>query len=164
MSFTLRFIQSCMGACIALFFTLVALDNCLDYESNWAFVQHVLSMDTTYKSTAVMSRAIDNPLMQKAAYFFIICWESMTAVMCWLGCMILFAKINRTQSEFNEAKMFSFIGLFLGFLLYMVGFMIIASEWFDMWQSPHWNGQSTAGLFVSLIMFIMIFLKSDSPR
>jgi predicted small integral membrane protein len=162
MSLTLRLIQISMVACIALFFTIVALDNCIDFQSNWSFVQHVLSMDTTYKSPAVMLRAIDNLLVQKAAYDFIIVWESTTAVMCWFGCITLFAKINRTQAEFNEAKKFSFIGLFLGFMLYMVGFMIIASEWFEMWQSSSWNGQRTAGLFVSLIMFIMIFLKSET--
>ena len=55
--------------------------------------------------------------------------------------------------------MFAFIGLFFGFILYMVGFIIIGSEWFCMWQSSTWNAQSTAGLFVSLIMFVMIFLS-----
>jgi predicted small integral membrane protein len=52
----------------------------------------------------------------------------------------------------------AFIGLFLGFILYMVGFIVVGGEWFSMWQSSTWNAQETAGLFASLIMLVMIFL------
>lgn len=54
----------------------------------------------------------------------------------------------------------AYIGLFSGFSLYMFGFIIIAGEWFCMWQSKEWNAQLTSGLFISLIMFVMIFLAS----
>ena len=34
----------------------------------------------------------------------------------------------------------------MGHLLYIVGFLVVAGEWFAMWQSKIWNGQATADL------------------
>lgn len=147
-----------MVASIALFFSIVTFNNVLDFESNWLFVKHVLSMDTTYHSRALMWRAITNPFHQKYAYYFLIGWECLTAIICWVGCIVLMLKIKKNEATFNESKKIAFIGLFLGFLLYMVGFIIVGGEWFSMWQSTTWNGQMTAGLFINLIMFVMIFL------
>lgn len=161
MSIKLRFIQIGMVASIALFFSIVGIDNILDYSTNWLFVQHVLSMDTTFQSPALMGRAITNPIAQKSAYCLIIVWELVTAFICWIGCGILLTKIRKPSAQFHASKEIAFIGLFMGFVLYMVGFIIIGSEWFSMWQSKAWNGQMAAGLFISLIMFVMIFLKSE---
>jgi len=157
----LRFIKICMVASIALFFSIVAFDNITDFKSNWAFVQHVMSMDTTFHESALMWRAITNPIIQRYAYYFIIFWEILTAITCWLGCFALLTKIKENDSCFNSSKKLAFIGLFFGFLLYMVGFVIVGGEWFSMWQSQTWNGQMKAGLFINLIMFVMIFLKVE---
>lgn len=156
---SLRYIQIAMVASIALFFSLVAFNNLTAFQANWQFVQHVLSMDTTFQDGVLMKRAITNPLIQKAAYFLIILWQAITALICWLGCLILFRNIKEHPTQFHEAKKWAFIGLFFGFLLYMVGFIILGGEWFSMWQSKVWNGQAAAGLFLSLILFVMVFLK-----
>lgn len=34
----------------------------------------------------------------------------------------------------------------MGRLLKPVGFLVIAGEWFAMWQSQTWNGQRAAGI------------------
>ena len=46
-----------------------------DYGANYQFVQHVLSMDTTFKAPAVMYRAIATPWMWNAGYWLIIAGE-----------------------------------------------------------------------------------------
>lgn len=153
MSHYLRLIQFGMVATIALFFSLAALNNITDFESNWLFVQHVLSMDTTFEQSALLWRAITDPIIQKYAYYFIIFWEILTAILCWLGCFFLLIK---------ESKKMAYIGLFFGFLLYMIGFIIIGGEWFSMWQSKIWNGQMKSGLFINFIMFVMIFLRIET--
>ena len=53
---------------IALFFSIVALNNILDFNSDFLFVQHVLSMDTTFHAESLMGRAITHPSMHKYAY------------------------------------------------------------------------------------------------
>ena len=154
----LRYIRLSMVGTMALFFSLVAFDNLIDFTSNLPAVQHVLSMDTTFHAKILMRRAIISPSIQLGAYYVIIAWELLTAIICWIGCFRLLFNINTNDTEFNKSKTVAFIGLFLGFILYMVGFIIIGNEWFCMWQSPHWNAQTTAGLYVSMIMFVMIFL------
>ena len=155
----LRIIKTGMVATIALFFTVIAWDNIIDFKSNFLFVQHVLSMDTTFHQPAMMERAITNANIQTSFYYFIIATEFLTALCCWMGVIVLILNINQTSQQFNRSKTLVNIGLFIGFALYMVGFIIIGGEWFAMWQSPTWNGQMKAGLFISLIMFVMIFLN-----
>lgn len=159
MSVTLRVIKIGMVASIASLFSLVALDNIVDPETNWKFVQHVLNMDTTYLRPALMKRAITSIELQRTAYGLIIAWELLTAIVCWIGCLILLVKINATNTQFKEAKNTAFIGLFLGFLLYMVGFIVIGGQWFCMWQSAQWTGQESANIFLSSILVVMLFLK-----
>jgi Predicted small integral membrane protein (DUF2165) len=42
---------------------LVAFDNITDYGTNYLFVQHVMSMDTTFPGNALMYRSITNPVL-----------------------------------------------------------------------------------------------------
>lgn len=154
----LRVINIILVGSIALFFSIVALGNITAFQDNWIFVQHVLSMDTTFKTPALMWRAIDNPSLQKLAYLFIIFWQLLTASICWIGGFKLIRNIKVDPKQFHCAKDIAFIGLFLGILLYLVGFIIIGGEWFAMWQSQHYNAQAAAGLFASLMMLVLIFL------
>lgn len=156
----LRYIKFWMVVAIALFFSLIAFNNLIDPNSNMPAVRHVLSMDTTFHIPILMRRAITNPDLQLGLYYVICAWEFLTAMICWFGALRLLQNIHKHDKQFNRSKTLAFIGLFLGFLLYMVGFIVIGGEWFNMWQSPNWNAQPTAGLFVCLIMFVMIFLNS----
>jgi predicted small integral membrane protein len=151
-----RTIKILMVAIIALFFTLVAFGNMTDYQANWPFVMHVLSMDTTFKDPAIMWRAVNNHLLQYIAYYAIIVWETLTALMLWLGTWMLYK--GRKNINFNKTKKIALLGLFMGFVLYMLGFIAIGGEWFAMWQSTIWNGEAKAGMFLNFILLTMIFI------
>jgi predicted small integral membrane protein len=85
MSGCLRGMKAGMVGSIALFFSLVVFNNIIDSNSNFLFVQHVLSMDTTFQDSTLMQRSITNPLLWQWAYYFIIGWEVLTAILCWYG-------------------------------------------------------------------------------
>jgi predicted small integral membrane protein len=72
-------------ASVALFATLAVFNNITDYDSNFAFVQHVLMMGTTFPNNKGMWRAIRSPLLHHAAYSLIIMVEVMVALLCWAG-------------------------------------------------------------------------------
>ncbi|MCP4228284.1 MAG: DUF2165 family protein, partial [Actinomycetia bacterium] len=38
------------------------------------------------------------------------------------------------------------------------GFLVVAGEWFAMWQSSQWNAQATAGMFTIVILGVTIFV------
>ncbi|EHM01501.1 hypothetical protein HMPREF9946_02015 [Acetobacteraceae bacterium AT-5844] len=144
-------------AVVALFFTLIAIGNLTDYGSNFAFVQHVLSMDTTFRSPALMWRAITATPLHHAAYLSIIAWQILTAALCWLGALRLW-RARGSAGAFQAAKGTAIIGLTAGALLYAAGFIVIGGEWFAMWQSQTWNGQNTAHIFLMMIGLALLHL------
>src|SRR5215470_13094392 len=153
----IRLSKAATVAAIALFASLVAFGNITDYGTNWAFVQHVLSMDTVFPTTTIKYRAIDNPTLQTAAYVLIIAAEALTAILCWIGAARLLAA-SADAAAFNRAKGFAVAGLTLGFLLWQVGFMSIGGEWFGMWMSAKWNGVPDAFRFFVTILMVLIYL------
>lgn len=154
----IRAAKAALVAAIALFASLVAFGNLTDYDTNFAFVQHVLSMDTIYPSSTIKYRAITDPALHHAAYAVIIAAEAATAVLCWIGAVVLVRHIGAAAGTFNRAKSFAVIGLTLGLLLWQVGFMSIGGEWFGMWQSQQWNGVPSAFRFLLTIIAVLIFV------
>lgn len=67
-----RVAKIALVAAIALFARLVAFGNLTDYNTNFVFVQHVLSMDTIYPFSTIKYRAITSPALHRAAYALII--------------------------------------------------------------------------------------------
>ena len=153
-----RAAKAALVAAIALLASLVAFGNLTDYNTNFVFVEHVLSMDTIYPFSTIKYRAISNPILQHAAYAVIIAAQAATAVLCWIGTITLARNIRADAALFNRAKTLPILGLTLGFLLWQVGFMSIGGEWFGMWQSQEWNGVPSAFRFVMTIAAVLIFV------
>ena len=154
----LRAAKAVMVAAVALFATLVAFGNITDYGTNFAFVQHVLTMDTIFPTSTIRYRAIANPTLHHAAYALIIATEVAVALLCWAGVFMLTRRIGADAAGFNRAKTLPVLGLTLEFLLWQVGFMTIGGEWFGMWQSTQWNGVPSAFRFVIVILGVLIFV------
>ncbi|WP_374446402.1 DUF2165 family protein [Stella sp.] len=154
----LRLSRIALVATVALFFSLVGLGNVVDYGSNFAFVQHVLTMDTTFRAPALMGRAITDPTLHHAAYVLIIAWEILTALLLWFGAARLWAARAAPRRAYLAARGPAILGLTAGFLLYGAGFIAIGGEWFAMWQSPTWNGQRAAAIFLLLIGVALLHL------
>ena len=83
-------------AAMGLLVSLVAFGNLTDYDTNFAFVQHVLLMDTTFPSSTIRYRAITNPALYHAAYALIIAAEILTAALCWMGALQLWRHLGDT--------------------------------------------------------------------
>lgn len=147
-----------MVAAIAAFATLVAFGNITDYDTNFVFVQHVLSMDTVFPRSTITYRAITDPMLHRAAYAIIIAAEALTAALCWIGATRLLVRVRAPAGAFNRGKTFAIVGLTLGFLTWQFGFMAIGGEWFGMWMSAQWNGVPSAFRFAMVIIAVLIFV------
>lgn len=154
----IRYSKIVLVASIALFASLVAFGNITDYGSNFVFVQHVLAMDTVFPGATITYRAISAPWLHHAAYWLIIVFEVATAVLCWLGAYRLWRAVRLPAKQFNLAKSTAVAGLTLGFVLWQVGFMSVAGEWFGMWMSSEWNGVPSAFRFFITILLVLIYL------
>ncbi len=154
----IRAAKIAMVAAIALFATLASFGNLTDYWTNFAFVRHVLSMDTIFPNSEIGYRAITSPVLHHLAYALIIAAETLTAVLCWIGAVALLRALRADAAAFQRAKTSAVLGLALGFLLWQVGFIVIGGEWFGMWQSQQWNGVPNAFRFVMVILAVLIFV------
>jgi len=68
----LRVSKAFLVLAIALFYTLLVLNNITDYGSNYEFVRHVLMMDSTFPGNHCMWRAVNSPLIHTVFYISII--------------------------------------------------------------------------------------------
>jgi predicted small integral membrane protein len=146
-------------AVLALSYTLVAIDNVTDYNSNYQFVRHVLMMDTTFPGNHGMWRAIDSPAIHTFFYATIIAWETATSLLLWWGVARLLRALRSPAQEFERAKTVAFAGLVLSMLLWLVAFMTVGGEWFMMWQSPTWNGATAAGREFTVVGIVFLILQ-----
>jgi predicted small integral membrane protein len=143
---------------IALYYTLVVFDNLTDFGSNYEFIQHVLSMDTTIPGNHGMWRAMPSPGMQLFFYWTIILWESVTMVLAWWGGVRLTRALRRPANTFNAGKRVAVMALTASLLMWLVAFLDVGGEWFLMWQSHIWNGQEEAFRMFVIVGFVLLLL------
>src|SRR6516164_8887092 len=153
-----RLAKVVMVAALAAFAFLVTYDNLVDYGSNYQFVEHVLSMDTTFPDNALKDRAIADPRLWKAAYAAIMAAEGLTCLLLTVGAAVLAGRLRAPAETFNRAKAWAVAGLTVGFGVWFFGFQVVAGEYLAMWQSRSWNGQEAAFRFTMVILAVLIFL------
>jgi predicted small integral membrane protein len=154
----LRLSKIAMIAALAAFAFIVAYDNIVDYDSNYEFVRHVLSMDTTVPNNALMGRAITDERIWTIAYSAIIAVEGLTGLLLLAGALALLARLRAPAERFNCAKIWAVAGLTVGFGLWFFGFLVVAGEYFAMWQSQTWNGQEAAFRIIMVMLGVLIFV------
>ncbi len=161
----LRLSKIALVAAMAFYASLVAFGNITDYGTNYAFVQHVLKMDTIFPDATITYRAIDTPWLWQAFYALIIAAELATAVLCWIGAGVMLRHVRASATGFNGAKTWAIAGLSLGFLLWQVAFQSVGGEWFGMWQSQTWNGEESAfRIFITMLaVLIFVSLRDEEP-
>ncbi|HUH62008.1 MAG TPA: DUF2165 domain-containing protein [Terracidiphilus sp.] len=143
---------------VALLYTLVVFNNLTDFDSNYQFVRHVLSMDSTFPGNRGMWRALTSPAMHLAFYLSIIAWEMITTILLWWGVVDLLRALRRPAAQFTSAKRIPVLGLTVSLLMWLVAFLSIGAEWFLMWQSHAWNGQEAAFRNFAVVGLVLIFL------
>ena len=124
-----RLAKIALVAAAGVFCLLVAYNNIVDYGSNFMFVQHVLSMDTTFPDNAVRSsRAITDPQVHQIAYWLIIAAELGVGLLCLAGAGRLLVVLKASAVHFNRAKTTATLGLSAGMLFWFFGFIVVGGE------------------------------------
>lgn len=154
-----RLSKVAMALALAAFALVVTYDNLVDYGSNFAFVRHVLSMDSTFPGNALMDRAIDAQAFWHIGYVSIIAGEGVTGVLLLVGAVALWRGRHENGAAFQRAKRWVVAGCTMGFLVWFFGFMVVSGEWFAMWQSTTWNGQEGAFRFYMALLGVLIFVN-----
>ncbi len=158
-----RVVKLVMVASLALFAFFATFDNLTDYDTNFQFVRHVLSMDTTFPGNGLTYRAITDPMLWRVGYAAIILGEGLTCAAFAAATFELACNLRAGAERFQRAKRFVFAGVGLGFLVWFFGFMVVGGEWFAMWQSQLWNGQQAAFRFYMTQLGVLILVSQQDP-
>jgi predicted small integral membrane protein len=152
-------------AAVALFYTLVVFNNLTDPDSNYQFVRHVLSMDSTFPGNHGMGRAFALPAEHVVFFVSIIAWEMVTMLLLWWGVVTLARSLRLAPSTFQAAKRIPVIALTLSMLMWLVAFLSVGGEWFLMWQSHTWNGQEAAfRMFTVTGVVFLILMQPETDH
>src|SRR5665811_347662 len=141
-----RYTKIVMVLCLALFCLLVAFDNITDYGTN-------------YPGNALMYRSVTHPALWNFCYWLIIAAEAVAGILFLAGAIRLLQVRHAPGPVFNQAKGLVVAAALVAFLLWFFGFMVIAGEWYAMWQSQTWNGQDAAFRFYVAVLAVLIFVN-----
>jgi len=95
---------------------LATVSNITDHSSNFEFVKHGLSMDTSFEGNAAMYRAITNPALRAAGCWSIIAGEAVTGLMPLIGGWRMIRHHHATAEDFDRAKGLAIAGAIVGFI------------------------------------------------
>jgi predicted small integral membrane protein len=162
----LRLSKTLLVAAVAFFYTLVVFNNLTDYGTNYAFLHHVLLMDSTFPGNHGMWRAIHRLWIHTIFYDSIIGWEAATMLLTWAGAVELLRAVGKPGAAFQNAKTLAIGGLTVSLLMWLVAFLSVGGEWFLMWQSHTWNGQEPAfRMFVVIgVIFLLLVMPEEGPQ
>jgi predicted small integral membrane protein len=158
----LRLCKTVITALSFFFLLIVVFNNVTDPNSNYQFVRHVLSMDTTFPGNTLMYRSIRAPIAHKVFYASIIGWEAVCCALVGAGTLKLWKARSAASPEWRKAKGLASVGLTACMVLWYFGFTTVGGEWFLMWQSKIWNGKETAfSLFVMMGLSLLLLNQAD---
>jgi predicted small integral membrane protein len=155
----LRHCKIVLASLSCAYLLIVVFNNLTDANSNYQFVRHVLSMDTTFPGNALMYRSIRTPILHKAFYASIIGWEALCCFLIGAGTLRLWKARNAPSADWKKAKGLASIGLTAGLVQWYFAFMAVGGEWFLMWQSRIWNGQEAAFRLFAFMGLTLLFLN-----
>jgi predicted small integral membrane protein len=155
----IRLAKVSLVASSAFFLLIVVFNNLTDYGSNFQFVRHVLSMDTTFPGNRGMWRAMTSPIIHHVFYALIILWELVAGVLLAVATGRMWNARAKSTEVWRKATSLAAAGLTLSILQWLIAFIIVGGEWFLMWQSTTWNGQTAAARMFIVFALILIFLN-----
>ena len=155
----IRLAKVSLVASSAFFLLIVVFNNLTDYGSNFQFVRHVLSMDTTFPGNRGMWRAMASPIIHHVFYALIIVWELVAGVLLAIATGRMWNARAKSADVWRKATSLAAAGLTVSLLQWLIAFIIVGGEWFLMWQSATWNGQTAAARMFIVFALILIFLN-----
>jgi predicted small integral membrane protein len=161
---TLRVSKMLLVFGVAVFYSLIVLNNTTDYNSNYQWVRHVLMMDSTLPGNRGMWRALNSPGWHTFFYLSIIAWEAVTMVLAWWGGVEMARSLRGTTQGFHRSKKVAITALTCALLMWLLAFLSIGSEWFLMWQSKTWDGREEAFRMFAVVGIVLLLVAQPETE
>lgn len=162
----IRYAKALLVATVGGFAFFVVFGNVTDYNTNFQFVQHVLSMDSRRPDLGltIEYRAIPWAWAWHAAYVGVILVETFIMCSCLYGAYKMARKAGKSDADFYSAKKWGSLGCVAALFLWFFGFQAFGGEWFGMWMNESWNGIPDAVRLCTYIATVLIITWIGGDR
>ena len=124
------------GALPAIWGWLGVVNDATDFSGTAAnAVRPLLEMTNTYGNPWQTWRAIDAPWAADVGLVGIMAAEGLAGLLATVGLLIMLRHLGGTAADFARGKAWMVAGALFGVLVWGVGFMVIAGDWFLAWQA-----------------------------
>lgn len=131
-----RFALIVMALFPALWGLIGDLNNASDFSGtvNNA-VKPMIAMTNTYGNPWQTWRAITAPAASPVALVIIMAFETMAGVLAAISIVVMLANISGTAAQFARGKAWMILACLFAVLVWGVGFMVVAGDWFLAWEA-----------------------------
>jgi len=139
---------------------IVVLNNITAPGANLAFVEHIMTMDTTNMDRGTQWRAIRSPILHRIAFVTILVLEMAFTVLSLVGSYFLAVNLGAPAEAWEAAKLFGYLGFMTALVVWFLIIQVVGAEWFVSWQSESWNAirDSTRINLITLAGIILLRL------
>ncbi|SEQ41843.1 Predicted small integral membrane protein [Devosia sp. YR412] len=98
-------------------------------------VEPMIQMTDTYGNPLQQVRAITAPWVGPVALVAIIAVETLAGIFGLIGLVLMLLNLGRSSADFARGKAWMMLGCLFAVLIWGVGFMVIAGDWFLSWEA-----------------------------
>ena len=140
---------------------IVVLNNLTAPGANLAFVEHIMTMDTTNMDEGTQWREIRSPALHRIAFVTILLFEVAVTVLSLVGSYYLATNLGAPADAWEAAKLFGYLAFMAALVVWFLVIQIVGAEWFVSWQSESWNAirDSTRINLITLAGIIILRLS-----
>lgn len=160
----MRFMKTLLVAFASLFCLLYGLQNLMNLDSAFNFVQLTLSMQGHELYPQSIGPAITSKEVTWLVLGSIILFELLAGFLMLRGAYDMLKAIRQDSITFHQAKHFAALGLSLAILLWFGIFSAIGGAYFQMWQTQS-GSTALEGAFwysVQMAAILLILVHRDS--
>lgn len=154
----LRYTLIALALFPALWGVFSFLNNTSGFDSTLQYaVKPMLSMEDTYNNPAQTWRAIKADWIAFLGLIMITAMETTAGVLGCIAIYKMFMARNESYTKFLVGKMFLIGGCLAAVMVWGIGFMVVAGDWFLSWQSKGGiNGQLGAMMYTMPCLVILL--------
>jgi predicted small integral membrane protein len=126
-------------------------------------IRPLLSMTDTYGDPAQTWRAVTAPWAAPLALVAITAAETAAGLLSLWGIAALVRRFRAPADEWNAAKVPGILGCLMAVMVWGIGFMVIAGDWFLSWQGKAGIMGQLGGLIYALpaMLALLVLIRED---
>ncbi|MGU5760158.1 DUF2165 family protein [Aeromonas hydrophila] len=139
------------------------MNNIADFFGTAQYVvEPMLSMKDTYNIPGQMWRAINLPEAPYIGLAVITMMETLAGILASVGLILMFRSLTKPYQQFSTGKAWAMAGATCAILVWGVGFMVVAGDWFMAWEAKENPLSTQLGALLYMVpntLALIVFLS-----